>query len=191
MDIIEEVNEELCRLSKIRHQQMGDIDSGMYNYYIRRTAENAIVDECDRYLIKYVKENTSLSSRICELASGLGQISMVLNKMGYKDVTAYEHDKRRYKYAVEMNAVMGLDVKYICDAFQKLVPTKFDVIIANNIINTSNNFKNEIEIIKNWISNNVKFIFKHDLYDHTINALTILNENNIKYKQLNYGFITI
>lgn len=191
MNIIDEINKDLCRLSKIRHQKMGDVDSGMYNYYINRMKNNAIIDKYDRYLIEYVAGNISTSSRICELGCGLGQVSMALNKMGYKHIAAYEYDRGRAKYAVELNKQMGLNVNFIYDTFQKLDPTKFDVIIANNLVNTANSFKNEIEIIKKWISNNIRFIFKRDAYDHINDPVIILNENNIKYKELDCGFISI
>ena len=191
MDIIDEINGDLCRLSKIRHEKMGDVDSGMYNYYIGRIKNNAIIDKYDRYLIEYVAGNIPTSSRICELGSGLGQVSMALNKMGYKYIAAYENDTKRAKYAVDVNREMGLNVILFYDAFQRLDPTIFDVIIANNLVNTANSFKNEIEIIKNWISNNVRFIFKRDAYDHLNDPVIILNEHNIKYEELDYGFLSI
>jgi len=191
MDIIDQINEELCRLSTIRQKKMGDVDSGMYNYYIGRIKNNAIIDKYDRYLIEYVAGNIPTSSRICELGSGLGQVSMALNKMGYKYIAAYENDTKRAKYAVDVNREMGLNVILFYDAFQRLDPTKFDVIIANNLVNTANSFKNEIEIIKNWISNNVRFIFKRDAYDHLNDPVIILNEHNIKYEELDYGFLSI
>lgn len=191
MNIIDDLNEQLCRLSKIRHQKMGDMDSGMYNYYVGRLKNKAMIDGYDRYLIEYVAKNIPIDKSICELGAGLAQVSMALSKIGYTNITAYECDTGRARYAADLNRKLGLNVKIAYESFQKLDPNKFNVIIANNLVNTSNNFKDEIEIIKKWLKHNVTFIFRRDAYDHNNDSGTILEDHGIKYTELERGFIRI
>jgi hypothetical protein len=73
---------------------MGPEESGLFNYYVRKLAHDALLSQCDLQAIRVLRQHAGRFTRLWEIGPGVGQLTVMLALDGHQ-VVAVEHDRRR------------------------------------------------------------------------------------------------
>jgi hypothetical protein len=80
---------------------MGQQESGLYNYYVRKLSHDALLSQCDLLAIEALRMRRGQFARIWEIGPGIGQLSIMLALDGHH-LVLLEHDNRRMAALVAM-----------------------------------------------------------------------------------------
>jgi len=131
---LEKIDESLIQLSKGRLDEMGDIESGLFNYYITRIGHGSMFNEDDLKIIEYVEANEDRGSRILEVAAGCGQVSFALEAIGFDRVEFSEFDSRRLSYGEFLKENLESRVSIHGFEYRKLNLNEYDLIFVVNAV---------------------------------------------------------
>ena len=120
MKEIEEIDKEMVEFSRLRYKRLGENDSGLYTYYLRRVKANKILSNEDRKIIDYIVTNYPKETRIHEICAGAAQTSIVLGSQGY-NVDCSEIDARRALYALMMAENIGVPLSLLSLDFRDII----------------------------------------------------------------------
>ncbi len=160
---LQEVDDLLIQLSKDRLNEMGDIESGLFNYYITRIGHGTMFNEDDLRMIEYIQENEDSSCKILEVAAGCGQVSFGLEAIGFNQVEFSEFDSRRLSYGEYLKKNLESKVEiYGCD-YRDLELGKYDLIFVVNAVASSIGAQDSEKLIS-VIENGTDVILKYGYY---------------------------
>lgn len=92
----------------VRLEEMGEIESGLYDYYARKLHHDALLSECDLRALAVLRRRAGQFRRIWEIGSGVGQLTAMLALDGHQ-VVGVDPDRRRY---AAMEDVLGVLERY-------------------------------------------------------------------------------
>jgi hypothetical protein len=73
---------------------MGPDESGLFDYYARKIAHDALLSQCDLQAMQILRQHVGRFTRLWEIGPGVGQLTVMLALDGHQ-VVAIEHDHRR------------------------------------------------------------------------------------------------
>lgn len=89
-----------------RLASMGPDESGLFNYYVRKLAHDALLSPCDLQAIRILRQHAGRFTRLWEIGPGVGQLTVMLALDGHQ-VLAVEHDRRRAAAMLAMLDVLA------------------------------------------------------------------------------------
>ena len=89
-----------------RLASMGPDESGLFNYYVRKLAHDALLSPCDLLAIRILRQHAGRFARLWEIGPGVGQLTIMLALDGHQ-VVAVEHDRRRAAALLAMLDVLA------------------------------------------------------------------------------------
>jgi predicted RNA methylase len=122
-------------LSQNRLDEMGEIPSGLFNYYKLYYLNNDFFYlKNEIVLMNYINEKFDKNIKCFEIAAGCGQVSLGLsNIFKFNNIYANEWDKRRLNYGEYLNVNNNNKVSFIKEDFRKINFNNYDLIIIGNI----------------------------------------------------------
>jgi hypothetical protein len=108
---VQEINKKMVGFFEDRLQQMGVLNSGLQNYYVKRIENKNILNSLDLYIINFITENYK---NVClhEIAGGACQVGHALSLLGH-NVTASEIFSKRYNLAFDLGVFLNSGCKVI------------------------------------------------------------------------------
>ncbi len=177
------IDENLIRLSEDRLKEMGEIESGLFNYYITRIGHGSMFNEDDIKIIEYIGENEDQNSRILEVAAGCGQVSFALEAIGFERVEFSEFDSRRLSYAEFLK--QGLDSKVSIHGFdyRKLNLNEYGLIFVVNAVASSIGVQDS-KLLLDTIESGTDIILKYGYYGIDNKIFEVLDKNDAVRKDV-------
>jgi hypothetical protein len=89
-----------------RLASMGPDESGLFSYYTRKIAHDALLSQCDLQVMQILRQHVGRFARLWEIGPGVGQLTVMLALDGHQ-VMAVEHDRRRAAALLAMLDVLS------------------------------------------------------------------------------------
>lgn len=89
----------------VRLEEMGEVESGLYNYYARKLHHDALLNECDLQALAVLRQRAGQFRRVWEVGSGVGQLTAMLALDGHQ-VVGVDPDRRRYAAMADVLGVL-------------------------------------------------------------------------------------
>lgn len=90
----------MVRVVRNRIAEMGETESGAYEFYTTRAAAGAIISDYDRAIARKLCEE-GLPARVHDIGGGFGSLCWLLAMLGV-EATCIEHNRRRHLGAVAL-----------------------------------------------------------------------------------------
>ena len=157
------VDQKMVELSEKRLAQMGETESGLYNYYLTRVGHGTMLNQDDLMLIEYLSENEEIGCRILEVAAGCGQVSFALEELGFGGLEFCECGETRLAYGEALKAGLGSNVGiHGCD-YRTMELNNYDLVFVANAA-TSGLGVNDLSLLSGVISSGTDVILKYGYY---------------------------
>jgi hypothetical protein len=158
------LNNKIINLCQLDHKNLG-------NYYLNRIKAEKIIDNNDRYVLKYLQKYFPLNTKILELFAGIGQSASILGLLGFKDVHMLEFELDRCQYAKYLNQKLELKTQIIQQDFFTFGDEilKYDLIFSVNADATclGNNLEQQYKIYTDFMKNKKhQMLFNIDIYSN-------------------------
>ncbi len=173
-----EVDQRLIQLSKTRLEKMGEIESGLFNYYITRIGHGSMFNEDDMKMIEYLESTELATNRILEVAAGCGQVSFALEERGFERVEFSEFDSRRLAYGEFLKEKLDSMVIIHGSDYRKLELKDFDVIFVVNAVSSSIGAQ-DADLLIDVISSGTDIILKFGYYGIDNEIFEVLENSEI------------
>lgn len=187
-----ELNQKMVEFAT-KQLEKGDVDSGLYNYYISRLNKGAMISDYETYIANYILDCgfPITRTKVLEPASGIATLSYILRYIGFSEVTASEHDKRRLAAGQLLGEYLGSSINWTDDGFP-LSGNRYDLVVMTNARGTGNKFSQLIDYIH---KTNNTFLFMPRLWDPNITdykaGCEMLLAHGILFEELQHEFVTI
>ena len=177
------IDESLIRLSKDRLKEMGEIESGLFNYYITRIGHGSMFNEDDMKIIEYIEENEDQNSRILEVAAGCGQVSFALEAIGFDRVEFSEFDSRRLSYGEFLKESLDSRVSIHGFDYRKLDLKEYDLIFVVNAVASSIGIQDS-RLLIDAIESGTDIILKYGYYGIDNKIFEVLDKSDTVRKDV-------
>jgi len=169
-------------------------------YYGSRINNNFILDNLDIFAIEYITSNFEKNISLMEGFAGIGQVSHILNLLGYKNCKINDIDISRIEVSNQINKYFNNNNTIINDTFENINFENIDLVFSINcagIYGINNDLiKNKIKQIINY---GTKILLKQThkevnnplYYTDFFNICNdvVINENFCKKQINNYFYI--
>lgn len=193
-NLIQSLSYKIIEFSKDRYNTMGQVFSGLFDYYNQRVEDNSFFKDYEIFLLNYITENYPEQIKIHEIACGCGQILQVLNKLNYS-CFGTELNEHRYNYAIALNNNLDNNIIFYKENSHVHDMNNYDLILSLKIMTDNGfNFVKDIQFFKKYLKQGCDFIIKIDAYSNTtskIESLNKLREENILFTELSHNFIRL
>ena len=128
-------------------------------YYISRK-NNIWWQKSEFFILKYIFENYNKTNlKILDCFGGFGQIGLMLENLGYSNITILDFDKNRINQGLQISSEEKLNVKFVRGDFfnfNEYLDNDFEILISVNSVNTTlnNNHDKQIQIYEKLLKNN-------------------------------------
>ena len=162
-------NESILKLANARLIEMGEYESGLWNYYVTKLRSNCLFDHYDISVADYISKNYNPDTKILEIAAGCGAVSFGLEKFGFTNIEFSEFDHRRgelCKYIKKsLNSNMAL---HLCD-YRTINLQEYDVIWTINAVSSAIGVQ-DYELLRQTILSGSDVILRYAYYGDEGNA---------------------
>jgi len=160
---LENVDQKMVELSEKRLAQMGETESGLYNYYITRISHGSMLNEDDLLMIGHLSKNEESGCGILEVAAGCGQVSFALEALGFGGLEFCECGETRLGYGEALKAGLGSNIEiHGCD-YRTMELNNYDLVFVVNAA-TSALGVNDSSLLSGVISSGTDVILKYGYY---------------------------
>jgi hypothetical protein len=160
---MDKLNSEMVEFTKKRYEALGEKDSGLYGYYVRRLEHNQLLKDEDRYILNYLNKTYPKTAKIHEMASGATQLGHALSLLGFS-INASECDKRRALFAEEMGDYLGSNCEILTTSFYDLDPSNYDLFVTVNAVGSLIDFKRDLLFFKTVLERGCNLIIQPNLW---------------------------
>ncbi len=157
------VEQEIQVVGNKRLQEMGVIESGLYDYYARRLEKGSIIAKDDAFIIEYIFKNYDKESRILEIAAGCGQVSFALERCGFRKIDFSEFDRKRVAFGNAIKLELDSQVKIFITDYRELELQVYDVVFVMNAESSSLGVQ-DYQILSTTIKSGTDVILRYGKY---------------------------
>lgn len=129
--MIEDLNRRMCEFALSRLSNMGERESGLYNYYTVLAQSGRMLRPEEIAVAEYISGLSARPASILELAAGAAQLGHLLSLQGHS-AAAVENDPLRRDFAVALGAHVGSQCSIILSDWQALDLSKWKMLVTLN-----------------------------------------------------------
>ena len=160
---LKDLSSKMIHLSQRRFDELGELDSGLYGYYVSRLKTADIFNQDDYNIMNYFMSRFDYKTKILEVAAGCGQVSFALQTLGYVNTEMSEFDSRRIAYAESLRDGLAIPLQIHALDFRELELKAYHIIFVMNAVASSIGAQ-DADLLIDAINSGTAVIIKYGYY---------------------------
>jgi hypothetical protein len=131
--MIDAINAILIEALQSRLARMGDLHSGLYNFYKNRLERGDLFPMQERKLVDVLAERLNSSWTVHDIGAGIGTLALAFSARGYNSY-AIERDRRRVAAMQEMKEALSIRFPAVAAHFHILKAAFPSAVTAQTVV---------------------------------------------------------